>query len=119
MFNHVEVKLPDKPVSTIEKNGKRHYIIDGEERSFPSVTTVIGHESEEFFREWRKDPENRKISAAASARGNKYHSLVEKYLGNEEIEQDGDLFKYSKVRLIRYLSDRTFHIWNFRRTRGG
>ena len=99
MFNHVEVKLPDKPVKTIEKNGKRHYVIDGEERTFPSVTTVTGHENEEFFREWRKNPDNLKISAAATSRGNKYHSLVEKYLGNEEINQDGDLFRYSKVHL--------------------
>ena len=54
MFDHVNVELPERKVRTDESTGKRYYIIDGVDVNYPSVTTVVNHENEEFFAEWRK-----------------------------------------------------------------
>lgn len=56
---------------------------------FPSVTTVVGWEKQKFFAEWRnKNPEE---SKRVTARGTKFHKLIETYLNNEEICLDGIL----------------------------
>lgn len=50
---------------------------------YPSVTTVTGFAKSEFFAEWRKNPDNAKISQHATNRGNELHSIIEAYLKNE------------------------------------
>jgi genome maintenance exonuclease 1 len=109
MFDHVNVELPERKVQTDESTGKRYYIIDGVNVNYPSVTTVVNHENEEFFAEWRKNPENAKMAAQAAARGNKYHNLVEDYLNNKKIESiplfESSKFKLDKINNIRALED--------------
>jgi genome maintenance exonuclease 1 len=60
-------------------------------KSYPSVTTVTGLHTAKGIAEWRRrvgDEEANRISARASARGNRIHSLCEAYLRNERCEPD-------------------------------
>ena len=60
-------------------------------KSYPSVTTVTGLHTAKGIAEWRRrvgDEEANRISARASARGNRIHSLCEAYLRNEQCEPD-------------------------------
>lgn len=54
---------------------------------YPSVTTVTGFAKKDFWKEWRKNPENRKTSEAAMRRGTALHTMVEEYLN------DGTMYK--------------------------
>lgn len=71
-------------LTEIQKSGKRFYNTpDGE---FPSVTTVVGYGKQNFFAEWRrKNPEE---SRRVLARGTKFHSIIESYIKNEDIDME-------------------------------
>jgi hypothetical protein len=76
--------LIEGSLKEVSSNGKRLY--ETPEGIFPSVTTVVGFRKQQFFAEWRnKNPEE---SKRVTSRGTKFHSLIEKYLNNEEIEYD-------------------------------
>lgn len=69
-----------------EYNGKRYYISPAGKR-LPSVTTFLSHFKGDAIQKWRQkvgEEEANKISARASRRGTKFHSLMESYLGNQE-----------------------------------
>ena len=69
-----------------EYNGKRYYISPNGKR-LPSVTTFLSHFKGDSIQKWRKkvgEDEANKISARASRRGTKFHSLMESYLSNQE-----------------------------------
>lgn len=51
---------------------------------YPSVTTVTGFSKAKFFAEWRKNPDNEKLSKHASNRGNELHNMIELYLKNDD-----------------------------------
>ena len=74
-----------EPLPTVEIDGKRHYVTPNGMK-LPSVTTVLGHFKKDKIIEWRNrvgaEQANR-ISTRASVRGTKFHSLMERYLGNE------------------------------------
>jgi genome maintenance exonuclease 1 len=54
---------------------------------FPSVTTVVGWEKQQFFSEWRaRNPEE---SKRVTSRGTKFHKLLEDYINNVDIDFDG------------------------------
>jgi len=82
VFTHLEppVKLEEFNSMT-DPNGSRYY--DSPGGRYPSVTTVTGWEKREFFAEWRKN--NPKESSRVLKRGNTLHTLIEKYLKNEDI----------------------------------
>jgi hypothetical protein len=82
-FTHLEKKTFCN-LEEVIKDGKRFYNTpDGD---YPSVTTVVGFKKQQFFAEWRsKNPEE---SKRVTSRGTKFHSLIEKYLNNEEINLD-------------------------------
>ena len=80
-FKHItleDIEFDDIP--TVNVNGKRHYVTPTGSK-LPSVTTVVGWEKNKFFAEWRKN--NPEESKRVTVRGNKLHSLIEKYLLNE------------------------------------
>lgn len=82
-FNHCIVPLEVK-LEEVYRDGNRFYSTpDGE---YPSVTTVVGFEKQKFFSEWRKN--NPDESKRVTSRGTKFHSLIESYLNNEEINFD-------------------------------
>jgi genome maintenance exonuclease 1 len=83
--NTLEIELPQ--LSVIETDGKRMYVTP-EGNKYPSVTTVTGWKKREFFAEWRK--KNPEESKYALQRGNDFHTIIEKYLQNEEVERHSD-----------------------------
>lgn len=95
-FNHVE--LEKQELQRIEENGKRFYVTP-EGNRYPSVTTVTGHKKKAFFAEWRKN--NSEEAKRVSVRGTRFHSIVEKYLNNEEMDRKkinfADLFLFSQA----------------------
>lgn len=73
-------------LNSVELEGKgRYYQSPKTLRWYPSVTTVVNHEMEDFWREWRKNPQNLAISKKALARGNRLHQVMEDYLGDEKV----------------------------------
>lgn len=90
-FNHNFIQL-DCNLKEVTIDGKRFYETPG--GIFPSVTTVVGFEKQQFFAKWReKNPEE---SKRVTSRGTKFHSLIERYLRNEEIDFD-DVASGNKV----------------------
>ena len=77
-------KLEPLPVEEID--GKRFYVSPNGIR-LPSVTTVLGHFKKAQIIEWRNrigEKEANTISGRASVRGTKFHSMMERYLMNEQ-----------------------------------
>ena len=82
-FSHNFIEIPNSLKETTI-DGKRFY--QTPEGTFPSVTTVVGWQKQKFFSEWRnKNPEE---SKRVTTRGTKFHSLIEKYLRNEDLDYD-------------------------------
>jgi genome maintenance exonuclease 1 len=78
-----EIIDPKVQLLSEESEGSRFYKTPN--GKYPSVTTVTGWEKRKFFAEWRKNnPEEAKRTLN---RGNKLHSLIEKYLNNEELNK--------------------------------
>lgn len=86
-------KVLTESLKEVSVDGKRFYSTpDG---NFPSVTTVVGWEKQEFFSEWRrKNPEE---SRRVTSRGTKFHSLIETYLNNEDIKFDELMSNYKSL----------------------
>jgi len=85
-FLHKPIEIDNK-LKEVTINGKRFYETPG--GVFPSVTSVVGWDKQNFFAEWRrKNPEE---SRRVLARGTKLHSIIESYLNNEEIDFDNML----------------------------
>lgn len=99
-FNHLELNFDRVDLEKEEVNGKRFYKTpDG---IFPSVTTVTGWEKRNFFAGWRKN--NLEESKRVCARGNRLHSMTERYLLNDKLNLDEykeeiDLFNTLKPEL--------------------
>jgi genome maintenance exonuclease 1 len=70
-----------KPIESVEDENGRRYLCEGE--YYPSVTTVTGWQKRAFFAEWRKN--NQAESKRVTKRGTSLHSVIEKYLENQEL----------------------------------
>lgn len=69
-----------------EYNGKRYYVSPSG-RKLPSVTTFLSHFKGDSIAKWRAkvgEEEANRVSAKASRRGTKFHSIMESYIGNQE-----------------------------------
>lgn len=76
--------------STTNEDGSRVYV-NASGVAYPSATTVLSVLSKDSIKEWRKrvgEEEANRISSTAATRGTKIHTLVEKYLDNEEITEE-------------------------------
>lgn len=83
VFNHIKHDFPKLERST--KDGVRTYKTPSG-RAYPSVTTVTSLLSKDSIKEWREKvgaEEANKITANASRRGTRIHSICEDYLSNE------------------------------------
>ena len=83
MFNHVPVEI-GKLVQVNARGGRYYETPSG--AKYPSVTSVTRLHNLESIQAWKDkvgEEEAGKISRRALARGNKIHSLAEKYLLNE------------------------------------
>ena len=85
-FNHETVDIGYEDLDCITaKSGRTYSTPDGVQ--YPSVTTVLSILSEDAIRAWRQrvgEEEADIISGKASRRGTKVHSILEKYLRNED-----------------------------------
>jgi len=110
MFNLVGPPVPLTEMNAVTKgDGLRLYEV-GDGKWYPSVTTVTSHRKKDSIIKWRQrvgEAEANKISGRASARGNKFHHMVECHLKNEEVKFDDSsplasfLFKTAKDTLAR------------------
>jgi len=81
-FKHIDKNLKTELLSEENDTG-RYYVTP--EGKYPSVTTVTGWEKRKFFAEWRRN--NPEEAKRTTNRGNKLHSLIEKYLNNEQLDK--------------------------------
>tara|TARA_B100000035_G_scaffold310162_1_gene317501 strand:+ start:990 stop:1658 length:669 start_codon:yes stop_codon:yes gene_type:complete len=91
MFVTVGPPVPLTELNSVTKDsGLRLYEVS-EGKWYPSITTITSHKKKDSIIKWRKrvgETEANKISGRASARGNKFHSMVESYLKNEGKTKD-------------------------------
>ena len=102
MFNHVPVEI-GKLVQVNAKGGRYYETPSG--AKYPSVTSVTRLHNLESIQAWKDrvgEEEAGKISRRALARGNKIHSLAEKYLLNEGYMSD-DFSKADFGQMLPYL----------------
>ena len=103
MFNHVPVEI-GKLVQVNARGGRYYETPTG--AKYPSVTSVTRLHNLESIQAWKDkvgEEEAGKISRRALARGNKIHSLAEKYLLNEGDMSD-DFSKADFGQMIPYLN---------------
>jgi len=87
IHQRVDIGYADLPCETGEKG--RNYVTP-QGKKYPSITTVLSILSRQKIMEWRKrvgEEEANAISRAAAGRGTSVHTLVEKYLNNEPIDE--------------------------------
>ena len=101
IFEHVELDIGyDDLVTDTRETGRVYVAPDGS--SYPSVTTVLSILGEDSIRAWRArvgEEEANKISHRASSRGTAVHSIVERYLRNEDTSDDLPHIKQSLANL--------------------
>lgn len=108
-FNHVgpACELQELESKTGEK-GRFYKAPNG--NWYPSVTTVVGHQSIEGIRKWEKRvgwTEAEKIRRTSSWRGTKYHGIVENYIkGNLEAVEESTGLPSFLFRAARAVLDR-------------
>lgn len=91
VHNKVDIGYADLRCETGE-NGRKYVTPDG--KQYPSITTVLSILSKQHILEWRKrvgEEAANQISRVAAVRGTSVHTLVEKYLDNEEIDMDAQM----------------------------
>ncbi len=85
-FNHEKVDIGYDDLDTTTTDSRRDYLTpDGS--LYPSVTTVLSILNEDIIRAWRErvgEEEANRVSGRASGRGTRVHSIIEKYLNNED-----------------------------------
>ena len=85
-FNHEKIDIGYKDLDAKTTDSGRTYSTpDG--KSYPSITTVLSILNEHIIQAWRDrvgEEEANRISGKASNRGTRVHSIVEKYLNNED-----------------------------------
>ena len=103
MFNHVPIEI-GKLVQVNSKGGRYYETPTG--AKYPSVTSITKLHNQDSIQAWKDkvgEEEAGKISRRALARGNKIHSLAEKYLLNEGDMSD-DFSKADFGQMIPYLN---------------
>jgi len=84
--------------SQTDENGKRHYTTSGG-AVYPSVTTVVGWEKDQFFARWRA--QNPQESARTTRRGTTMHKLMEDWIAMGTLAESE--WKYLAQQLQPYL----------------
>ena len=85
-FKHEKIDIGYDDLDTTTTDSGRNYLTpDGHQ--YPSVTTVLSILNEDVIKAWRQrvgEEEANRISGKAANRGTRVHSIVEKYLNNED-----------------------------------
>lgn len=86
MFDHIRHEFPS--LLTENLDGTRYYVTPTGER-YPSVTTVLSDYKKKEIMEWRErvgEKVANRVSRTATTRGTSVHTVIEKYLNNEEVD---------------------------------
>ena len=86
IFSHRHIDVGYKDLTAKTTDTERTYNTPNG-KSYPSVTTVLSILTEDAIRSWRDrvgEEQADIVSGKASRRGTKVHSIVEKYLNNED-----------------------------------
>ena len=86
IFSHRHIDVGYKDLTAKTTDTERTYNTPNG-KSYPSVTTVLSILTEDSIRSWRNrigEEQADIVSGKASRRGTKVHSIVEKYLNNED-----------------------------------
>ena len=78
--------LENIQLKTVNHEGKRYYLGE-DDMKYPSVTTVVGLQSREHIKLWRKrvgEEKANQIGTQAANRGTAVHNIIEKYINNED-----------------------------------
>lgn len=103
-YNYIPVDLGLPPLSVVEGEEGRTYLTPSGKK-LPSVTTVTGFEGRDGIEIWRR--KNPREAQRTCDRGNKLHSMMEKYLKNEEVELT------ENVEIDSLFSIMSHHVSNF------
>lgn len=104
-FTHLPNPLAGQPELDCKEIDTLRFYRTPDGQWLPSVTTVTGWSKRAYFDEWRKKPENELESIRATDRGTVIHSMVERYLRNEQEDFPEEkpayrmLFKWMRPRL--------------------
>ena len=101
VFKHEKLDIGyNDLVADTRETGRVYVAPDGSR--YPSVTTVLGILSEDSIREWRQrvgEEVANQVSHRASNRGTAVHSIIEKYLRNEDTSDNLPHIKQSLANL--------------------
>ena len=101
VFEHEKLDIGyDDLVADTRETGRVYVAPDGSR--YPSVTTVLSILSEDAIRAWRLrvgEEEANKVGHRASNRGTAVHSIIEKYLRNEDTSDNLPHIKQSLANL--------------------
>jgi len=107
VFEHEPVDIGYKDLdATTTESGRTYAIPDG--KSYPSITTILSILSEDGIKAWRArvgEEQANIISGKASNRGTQVHSIVEKYLNNEDTTENLPHIRQSLQNLRPVLDD--------------
>ena len=87
-MNFIHCPVPEIQCEKITLEDGTRYYVTPEKNKYPSITTMLGHFSKKGIMEWRNRvgaEEANRISRAAASRGTKLHTIIEKYIGNEDM----------------------------------
>lgn len=99
-FTHVGPHV-DIPVLSDKIVNNRRFYKTPEGNSFPSVTTVLGHEEKQAIVDWRNSlgpAKAKQETERCAARGSAIHEIVEQYLQNKEV----DFSKYKNEYKLKF-----------------
>ena len=102
---HIDLGYDDLDAETLP-SGRTYKTPEG---NYPSITTVLSILSEEAIQKWRKrvgDDEANRVGTRASNRGTQVHSIVEKFLRNEDYNDYMPHIKQSLSNLAPILTER-------------
>ncbi len=108
-FKHEPIDLGYTDLVAKTTNAGRKYAAPNGVK-YPSITTVLSILSEDHIREWRArvgEKEANKISKRASTRGTAVHSVLERYVDNEEdYLKDANLIVKSNLMEVKEILDK-------------
>lgn len=95
VFSRISTPLGYDDLATIEVAGRRQYVIPESGlafKTFPSITTVLGHQKNVGLEMWKRNVgkvEADRVCRIACSRGESLHSMVERYIRNDDVVISG------------------------------
>lgn len=112
-FRHNLITLPEIYSETNKETGKRLYTTPTGEK-YPSITTILSSTKKDTIKAWRErvgNKEANEITKRASGRGTSLHSIVEDYINNKPVKNQGsNIAGYVHFKTIQHEVDKIDNI---------